>query len=704
MSGDEGTAGAARVLVADLDGTLLGGSPYERRKLFDALHQHPDITVVFATGRSLPSVEALLREDPLVPRPHWIIGDVGSTVVDAARMAHARGLEARLRSGWPGAERVRAALEAFPQLVYQERVPQEGRCSFYLDREDLCDEVTVAVRALGCSWSYASGRYFDVLPPNGGKGRAVQLLARHLRWSRRKMLVAGDSLNDLSLFRLGTHAVVVANAEPALTAQVPSSTRVHHSNLDGAAAVLEAVERLGWPVRHPVVIGYHRPPVRWLDGTWQPPSSPNGVLPTLQSALGDKRLDAVWAAAHIGAEPPGPPTPPPPTAGGPKLSLLTLAPDRWAGYFHHTCKETLWPALMSRPDLIRDQPAHWPDYEAVNASFARHIASLAERGATVWLHDYNLWLVPGILKTHRPDLNIGLFHHTPFPHPDVFCRIPAADQLCDSLARLDWAGFHTADCADNFRRLLAGTQAPAPHIGVHPLGIDRRAVSDLARLRAATLPRPAKDGVQLVLSVERLDYAKAPVHKIRALDTLLTEEPALRRKVRYRLICPPPEAGIHAYDSTLAALEEAITQINHRWRTPGWEPVEYIPHNLDFTEIIDHYLAADVFWVASLADGMNLTAQEYVTAHHATRRPGVLVLSRHTGVAQHLGSAAVLTDPLLPHDLVATLRSALAMTTAERAAHMTRLADLLHTPDPTEWAHTIITAIRASATPRSMTR
>ncbi|WP_369386279.1 trehalose-6-phosphate synthase [Streptomyces sp. CG1] len=692
-----GNTGLSKVLVSDVDGTLLGGEGQDRRRLCNALKRNPDITVVYATGRGLASVQALLRDEPLMPIPRWIIADVGASVIDGSRMVHVKAMEGRLRAGWPGSDRVRSALRGFPQLVYQDGVPQEGRCSFYLNPEDLSAELTSTVKALGCSWSYASGRYFDVLPARASKGRALRLLACQLGWPRHAMLVAGDSLNDLSLFSQGTHAVIVANAEPALAAGVPMSELVHRSPREGAGAVLEGLERLGWLVRRSVVVGYHRSPVRWYDGAWRSPSSPNGILPTLQAALTGGRLDAVWAAAHTGET--LPPAQPLPIADGLALSLLPLDPDRWAGYFHRACKETLWPALVNQPDLIRDRPVHWADYEAVNTAFACHIGSLAAQAGTVWLHDYNLWLVPAVLKVHRPDLAIGLFHHTPFPHPDVFRRIPAAAQLRDSLAQLDWAGFHTADCADNFRRLLAGIAGPTPRVGVHPLGIDRDAVAGLARTRPQR--HHGSDGTQLVLSVERLDYAKAPVQKIRALDTLLGQEPRHREQVRYRLVCPPPEAGIRAYDSTRAELEAAINRINRRWRTKSWEPVQYIPRNLDFPEIVDNYLAADVFWVASLADGMNLTAQEYVTARHATGQPGVLVLSRHTGVAQHLGTAAVLTDPLLPHGLVVSLSAALAMSVDERAAHITRLAGLLDLPNPAEWALTVIDAIRESVSERS---
>ncbi|MFF4607249.1 HAD-IIB family hydrolase [Streptomyces sp. NPDC001339] len=679
-----------KVLVTDLDGTLLGGDEDGRVQLRRALDRHPEITVVFATGRGLPSVQDLLVRDPLVPSPRWIVADVGSSVVDAVDMSHIDVLEAQLRAGWPGHDRVRAALSRFPHLVHQDGVAQAGRCSFYLSPQHLTEHLTAAVEDLGCSWTYSADRYFDVLPPQAGKGPAVQQLARKLQWPSCGILVAGDSLNDLSMFRLGTHGVIVGNAEPALYAQVPVEARVFRPARHGAAAILSALERLGWVRRPaPVVIGYHRPPLHWSQGQWHRPSSPNGILPTLTSALGNgtHAPGAVWAAAlvHDGpADLPEPPT-------GLPMALLPVTPRQWAGYFHGACKETLWPALMSQPHLIRHTASQWSDYLEINEAFAHHISAHADHRGTVWLHDYNLWLVPGILRTKRPDLRVGLFHHTPFPHPDTFRRLPAAEQLRSSLAQLDWAGFHTAASARNFRHLLAGSARP-PHTGVHPLGIDRHTVAAVARSRPQR--GPADDGTLLVLSVERLDYAKAPVQKVRAIATLLDQCPELRGRLLFRLICPPPEPGIRAYDATRAELEGAIDALNTRWCGEGWSPVEYLPRSLSFPDVVDHYLAADVFWVTSLADGMNLTAQEYVVAKAATGRAGVLVLSHQTGAAEHLGAAALLTDPYSPQDLVSTLRRALTMTPAQRRAHLARLAALLTAPAPADWARTIIAAIR----------
>ncbi|KUL46159.1 glucosylglycerol-phosphate synthase [Streptomyces sp. NRRL F-4489] len=714
----EPPAGDVRVLVADLDGTLLGGDEAARRRLRRALDRHPEITVVFATGRGLASVRTRLARDPLLPAPRWIIADVGASVIDTAGTEHTAGtrgpgsepspamehvdaLEAELRAGWPGSERVRAALRGFPGLVHQDGVAQDGRCSFFLPPECLTPELTGAVERLGCSWTYSDGRFFDVLPPHAGKGQAVRRLADKLQWPLSGMLVAGDSLNDLSLYRLGAHGVIVGNAERALAERVPDSALVHRPALDGAAAILDALERLGWVRRTaPVVIGYHRPPVHWSGGRWRRPASPNGILPTLTAVLGDRSdgPDAVWAAALVGDGGRAAGAAGAAAATGLPLALLPLAAGRWAGYFHGACKDTLWPALMSQPHLIRRSASDWADYEAVNAAFADHLGAHAERGATVWLHDYNLWLVPGLLKARRPDLRIGLFHHTPFPAPDVFRQLPDAAQLRRSLARLDWAGFHTAAAAGHFGGLFAAARR-VPRIGVHPLGIDRGAVAALARVRDRARQKAAGDGSLLVLSVERLDYAKAPVHKVRAVGALLARDPALRGRFRFRLVCPPPEPGIRAYDTTRTALEAAVADVNDRWRSGSWEPVDYRPRGLPFAQVVDQYLAADVFWVTSLADGMNLTAKEYLAARDATGRPGVLVLSRHAGAAEQLGAAALLTDPHSPRDLVRTLHRALTMPPHRRAAHTAELAALLGDRSPADWARAVLADIRGEGPP-----
>ncbi|MFJ5921183.1 HAD-IIB family hydrolase [Kitasatospora sp. NPDC092948] len=663
----------SRILVTDLDGTLLGGDAEDRLRLREALDRHPEVTVVFATGRGPESVRDVLR-DPLIPRPRWIIADVGATLLDGVDFSPVEPLQGQLRAGWPGPSRVRAALSRFPALRYQHGVPQDGRCSYFLDPDLLTDELVSAVEELGLTWVYSGERYFDVLPAEASKGGALRALAEKLSWPAESILVAGDSLNDLSLFRLGAHGVVVGGAEPAFDTAVGADPLVHRPGRPGAAGILTALQALGWVARdasrHALVVGYHRPPPRH-----RPPASPNGILPTLTSAFADG-LPGLWVAATTGRPDEEPP-----------LSAVPVSAEQWSGYFHRACKETLWPVLMSEPERSVFDPHSWSAYRAVNARFADHLAARAAPGATVWLHDYNLWLVPGLLRDARPDLRIGLFHHTPFPAPEVFAALPVAAELRASLTRLDWAGFHTAAFAAHFRRSLPSP----PRTGVHPLGIDRPAVEALARTRTPA-PRPAVG--QLVLSVERLDYAKAPVQKVDALDRLLTARPDLRGRVTFRLICPPPEPGITAYDTTRRLLEQRIADVNTRWCRPSWQPIEYRPDSLTFAEVVDEYLAADVFWVTSLQDGMNLTAKEFIAARSALPRPGVLVLSRHTGAAAEFADAALLTDPRSPEDLTARLAEALTTTPAERRTRMARLSALLPHDRPVDWATRVIAAIR----------
>ncbi|WP_354637676.1 trehalose-6-phosphate synthase [Kitasatospora camelliae] len=706
----------SRILVTDLDGTLLAGGTEGRRLLREALGRHPEVTVVFATGRGSASVRRVLR-DPLVPRPRWIIADVGATVLDGTDFSPVEPLQEQLRAGWPGPARVRAALGRFPALAYQHGVAQDGRCSYHLPPDGLTGELIAAVGALGCAWEYSADRYFDVLPPRVSKGGALLALAEKLTWPRESILVAGDSLNDLSLFRLGAHAVLMAGAEGALSAAVGDDPLVHRPDRPGAAGILAALQDLGWVTRparrparrHSVVVGYHRPPPH-RTGV-RTPTSPNGILPTLTSAFADG-LPGLWVAARTvdtdtDTDNPSVPYPDPgrgPRHGRPPLSLVPLSAEQWGDYFHRACKETLWPVLMSEPHRSTFHEHSWAAYRAVNARFAEHMAARTAPGATVWLHDYNLWLVPGILRSVRPDLRIGMFHHTPFPPAEVFGTLPVATELTASLARLDWAGFHIAAFADHFRNALAG-RASTPRIGIHPLGIDRPAIEAIARSR----PRPDRlPGDRVVLSVERLDYAKAPVQKVDAIDRLLATRPDLRGHLTFRLVCPPPEPGITAYDTTRVLLEQRVAQVNDTWRRGAWQPVDYRPDNLPFPEIIDEYLAADVFWVTSLQDGMNLTAQEFVAAQATraalprlwARAPGVLVLSRHAGAATLFGDTAVLTDPRSPEDLSAALARALTLTPAERRLRMERLSYLLGRERPVDWAERIIGAIRRSRQPR----
>jgi trehalose-6-phosphate synthase len=198
----------------------------------------------------------------------------------------------------------------------------------------------------------------------------------------------------------------------------------------------------------------------------------------------------------------------------------------------------------------------------------------------------------------------------------------------------------------------------------------------------------------VVLSIERLNYVKAPLEKVETIATLLARRLDLRGHLRYRLVCAPPECGLTAYNATKRALEQRITEINQDWSGGDWQPIEYLPCTLPFTDVIDSYLTTDVFWIISIQDDMNITAKEFIAAQAAVGGAGVLVLSQHTGSAEQLGAAALITDPRSPEDLIDKLTMALALSPQERRARLQRLADLLGQHPLSVWTSQSIAAIQ----------
>jgi hydroxymethylpyrimidine pyrophosphatase-like HAD family hydrolase len=226
------------VLATDLDGTFLGGAEAQRRALYDHLLTRPDLLLVFVTGRDIDFVADLIRT-PRMPRPDYIIGDVGTSVYHGATLRPIAALEADIVARWRAAnQRVMAMLEGEPGLRLQP-TPFRHRVSYDCDPSALAPDIVDRVKAAGFDCLISADRYFDVLPPGIAKGPTLRRLVRVLGHDR--VLVAGDSLNDLSLFQTGFNGVVVGNSEPALVAATARMPTVYHSPQPGAAGILDAL-------------------------------------------------------------------------------------------------------------------------------------------------------------------------------------------------------------------------------------------------------------------------------------------------------------------------------------------------------------------------------------------------------------------------------------------------------------------------------
>jgi hydroxymethylpyrimidine pyrophosphatase-like HAD family hydrolase len=310
-----GVAPPPWVLATDLDGTFLAGSPAARALLAEVLARR-DALLIFVTGRGLESVRPLLA-DPSVPRPRYVIADVGATVWDVDAQRPVQPLQAQLEAPWPGDQAVVEALAPFGGLRRQE-VPQEHRCSFLADVRQVSPELRDVVEALGCELLFSAGRYLDVLPAGVSKGRSLQALLRHLGVAEERVMVAGDTLNDLSLFRTGLKGVVVGAAEPALVEAARGLERTLVAEAPGAEGIVQGLLHHGLlgelevpaaPQERPgegaqLVMVYHRLPFEEVrrGGKLQRrrPKSPNGIIPSLLQLFSDGRAGA-WIAWSLQA-------------------------------------------------------------------------------------------------------------------------------------------------------------------------------------------------------------------------------------------------------------------------------------------------------------------------------------------------------------------------------------------------------------------
>jgi glucosylglycerol-phosphate synthase len=742
------------MLATDLDGTLLAGSPEARRQVRELFAAGgPEACLVFVTGRGLESILPLLS-DPTLPAPDYIIADVGATIVDR-ELRPVGDLQQEIAARWPGSQAVLKALSGLPGLRRQS-VPQERRCSFLVAEDGVTPALRAAVAGLGCDLLLSAGCYLDVLPRGVGKGPALLALARELGIDPGTIVVAGDTLNDLSMFETGLHGVVVGHAEPALVEAVRRLPLVHLASGEGCDGILEGLARhgaLAAPAREPqpqqpmghadLVMVYHRLPFDevLVDGELvrRRPRSPNGIIPTLLRFFAGARRGSWVAWSQQPSRTPAGFTPRVEVDGEryPRLQAarIALTADDVDIFYKKFSKEAFWPIIFSFPDKAEFRQAHWERFLEVNRLFAEQVAREAAPGAIAWVHDYNLWMVPAFLRPLRPDLRIAFFHHTAFPSSDVFNIVPWRRDIIGSLLQCDYVGFHIPRYVENFVDAVRsfapvdvlGTTPCAPRfltygcalgvdrmstaieaggrrvgLGAHPVGTDAAMIGELVGTpevaREAQAIRDYLNGATGIVSIERLDYVKGTLEKLEAFERLLETHPEHIGKVTLLNIITPAAPGMEIYESLRVEVDRTVGRINGRFSTLDWVPVRYFYRSLAFEQVVAHYAACDVAWITPLRDGLNLVAKEYVAARKASGQSGVLILSEFAGAAVEL-HGALLANPYDGHAMTATLHQALTMGEDERGYRTARMAMIVAEHDVARWGDDFLEAVERSCAP-----
>jgi trehalose 6-phosphate synthase/phosphatase len=384
-----------------------------------------------------------------------------------------------------------------------------------------------------------------------------------------------------------------------------------------------------------------------------------------------------------------------------RLVSVPLTSDQVTRYYEGFSNGVLWPLFHYLLDQVPLHVRDWDAYVEVNERFADIVAQHYQPDDLIWVHDYQLLLLPELLRKRLPQARIGFFLHIPFPSEELFRTLPERDSLLRGLLGADLVGFHTPSYLRHFAASLTQLGLSVEidkvqlaerevRLGVFPMGIDAAFFTALAADPAVQAEAKALRGdesVRLLVGVDRLDYTKGIPRRLLSYEKMLQTHPELREKVRLVQVAVPSRTGVEAYQEFRALVEGLVGRINGDFGTPRWVPVHYIYRSLTDQELVALYRAADVMLITPLRDGMNLVAKEFVASR--TDGDGVLVLSEFAGASWELPEA-VQVNPYDVDGMAESAYRALMMDPQERRTRLAPLRVRVETYDVHRWAATFL--------------
>jgi trehalose 6-phosphate synthase/phosphatase len=373
------------------------------------------------------------------------------------------------------------------------------------------------------------------------------------------------------------------------------------------------------------------------------------------------------------------------------LSLMPvfLSQEEISEYYEGFSNEVLWPIFHYYASMYSTyKQSNWEFYQRVNQKFADVVLGVAQPGDTIWIHDYQLLLLPALIRAKLPDVSIGFFLHIPFPSFQLFHLIPWRTELLEGLLGADLIGFHTFDDVQHF------TQACARLLHVNlssnvislsdrvvvaeafPMGIDEKKYASLAQSEEVKQEiKQLKEtfaGVRTILSVDRLDYSKGILQRLQAFEELLRNNPEYLEKVILYMIVVPSRDTVPQYKHLRDEIDKRVGNINSLFRTLNWSPVQYFYRSFPIETLSALYTSTDVALVTPMRDGMNLVSKEYVASR--IQNTGVLILSEMAGSSRELIDA-IIVNPNNMNMMTSAIKQALEMPAEEQESRMIKLRE-----------------------------
>ncbi|MBR1123472.1 alpha,alpha-trehalose-phosphate synthase (UDP-forming) [Bradyrhizobium lablabi] len=394
--------------------------------------------------------------------------------------------------------------------------------------------------------------------------------------------------------------------------------------------------------------------------------------------------------------------------GAGALAMLDLPAAHYGGYYEGFANSALWPALHSRADLIRATQEDYVSYREVNAFMARALLRFRKPDSVFWIQDYHFLALGAELRDLGVTQPIGFFLHTPWPSRALIGGVPHHRELIEAMLAYDLIGFQTEEDRENFLSYIehdlgleVNEGVVRSHHGrmraaVFPIGIDPQKFAQLAQ-KAMTHPdvsrlRRSLNGEKLAIGVDRLDYSKGLVNRIKAFDRMWTAQPQLARTISLLQIATPSRGAIEAYGNLQSEVAKLVTDVNGIHGEVDWTPIRYLNKGFGQAVLAGLYRTAQVGVVTPLQDGMNLVAKEYVAAQNPAD-PGVLVLSKFAGAANELDTALIVN----PHDIdgmAKTIATAVSMPLTERRMRWEAMMEKLNAGTIEQWFNDFVEALR----------